>query len=83
MFSSGLSGVTITHTDVGGYTMVENLNYTRSKDLLLRWMEMSAFSDTILRTHVGSKISDKEWQINSDEEVCTSVYLFRLHLLRL
>jgi alpha-glucosidase (family GH31 glycosyl hydrolase) len=69
MLSIGLSGGSILHTDIGGYTMVEELGYTRSKDLLLRWMEMSAFADTIFRSHVGSKISEKEWQVNSNAEV--------------
>ena len=29
------------------------LNYIRSEELLLRWMEMSAVSDSIFRSHLG------------------------------
>lgn len=37
--SAGLSGLSMVHSDIGGYTMVNEfgLNYTRSKELLLRW----------------------------------------------
>ena len=46
------------------YTMLEEclgkekkvcFKITRSKELLLRWMEMSAFSDAMFRTHVGNR----------------------------
>ena len=57
MLSGGPSGLAATHSDIGGYTMVVVPNETsvlRSRELLLRWMEMSAFSDTIFRSHVGN-----------------------------
>jgi sulfoquinovosidase len=57
MLSGGLSGLAISHTDLGGYTMLVVPNETmvvRSRELLQRWMEMSVFSDSIFRSHVGN-----------------------------
>lgn len=56
MLSGGFSGVSAwTHSDVGGRTVVKTLPFGlgssyRSKELLMRWMELSAFSDAIFRT---------------------------------
>jgi alpha-glucosidase (family GH31 glycosyl hydrolase) len=58
--SGGLSGLALTHSDVGGYTMVHKcvgtlcLTYNRSCELLMRWGEMSAVTDPLFRTHLGS-----------------------------
>jgi alpha-glucosidase len=55
VLTSGLTGSTLTHSDLGGYTAMElviegqGYSYCRSKELLLRWMEMSAFSDAVFR----------------------------------
>lgn len=55
--NGGLSGFTLGHSDIGGYTTVYVLRglykYTRSKELLLRWIESNTFSDMIMRTHIG------------------------------
>ena len=51
--SGGLSGLTMTHSDVGGYT-AHPLKH-RSVELLMRWMELSAFADSIYRTHQGNR----------------------------
>lgn len=51
--SGGLSGLTLTHSDVGGYT-AHPLKH-RSVELLMRWMELSAFADAIFRTHQGNR----------------------------
>lgn len=56
MLSSSISGFALTHSDIGGYTTFDFYNilsYTRSKELLLRWIEMSAFTP-VYRTHLGS-----------------------------
>ena len=42
--SLSLSGMGLTHSDIGGYTTIGQLNITRSKELLLRWAEY-AFLD--------------------------------------
>ncbi len=68
MLSSGMSGYSLNHSDTGGYTAIDNplLKYSRSKELLLRWMEMNAFT-TVLRTHEGNR-PEMNHQIYSDEE---------------
>ncbi|KAK3014040.1 hypothetical protein RJ639_008034 [Escallonia herrerae] len=56
LLSSGLSGYAFNHSDTGGYCAV-NLpffKYQRSEELLLRWMELNAFT-TVFRTHEGNK----------------------------
>jgi len=55
------------HPQIGGYTMIDQwpLKYLRTKQLLLRWMECSAFSDVMFRTHPGN-LPTKSWQYNSD-----------------
>jgi len=68
LLSSGLSGYSLEHTDIGGYTAIDNplLEYHRSKELLLRWIELGAFT-TVFRTHEGN-IPEVNYQIYSDEE---------------
>ncbi|XP_073043167.1 uncharacterized protein [Primulina eburnea] len=58
LLSSGLSGYAFNHSDIGGYCSV-NLplfKYHRSEELLLRWMELNAFT-TVFRTHEGNRPS--------------------------
>lgn len=52
-----MSGYTLTHSDIGGYTSIEYVvvTYIRTEDCLFRWTEMSAFSDPVMRTHIGLK----------------------------
>jgi len=66
--SAGLSGMSLMHSDIGGYTMINefHLNYTRSQELLLRWAEMSAVSDVVFRTHPGN-LPDSSFQIWTDD----------------
>ncbi|GMY19521.1 sulfoquinovosidase [Fagus crenata] len=58
LLSSGLSGYAFNHSDIGGYCAVNLpfIKYTRSEELLLRWMELNAFT-TVFRTHEGNKPS--------------------------
>jgi alpha-glucosidase len=55
--SVGLSGYSLTHSDIGGYTSVNQLpviiNFLRDEELLFRWSEMSSLSDAVYRTHEG------------------------------
>lgn len=68
LLSSGFSGYSLNHSDIGGYTAITNpiKNYHRSKELLLRWIELSAFN-AVFRTHEGNR-PDENWQIYSDDE---------------
>ncbi|KAL3632570.1 hypothetical protein CASFOL_025554 [Castilleja foliolosa] len=58
LLSSGISGYAFNHSDIGGYCAVNLpfLKYRRSEELLLRWMELNAFT-TVFRTHEGNKPS--------------------------
>jgi alpha-glucosidase (family GH31 glycosyl hydrolase) len=52
LLSGGLSGFPLNHSDAGGYCTVDLpfLRYCRSEELLLRWMEVNAFT-VVFRTH--------------------------------
>lgn len=73
--NAGVSGATVGHSDIGGYTSVvtklpdvEGLtSFKRSKLLLQRWIEMSAFSDPIMRSHPSSS-PDNNYQIWDDDD---------------
>src|SRR5215211_6782542 len=68
LLSSGLSGYAFEHTDIGGYTAIDHplLKYHRSKELLMRWVELAAFT-VVFRTHEGNR-PEVNYQIYSDEE---------------
>ncbi|MFI7582852.1 alpha-glucosidase [Kocuria sp. M1N1S27] len=70
---SGMSGFSLTHSDIGGFTPigstlpgtgVEVSLLRRSKELLLRWAEYSAFTP-VMRTHDGIDPA-AAWQIDQD-----------------
>ena len=68
LLSSGLSGYSLEHTDIGGYTTIDSsvLKYHRSKELLMRWIELGAFT-AVFRTHEGNR-PKVNYQIYSDKE---------------
>jgi alpha-glucosidase len=68
LLSSGLSGYAFEHSDIGGYTAIDGplLEYHRSKELLMRWTELGAFT-VVFRTHEGNR-PGVNYQIYSDEE---------------
>lgn len=75
LLSSGLSGMTLNHGDIGGYTattlprfpiQIPGLSFLRSKELLLRWIEFYAFT-AIFRTHEGNQPTGHV-QIDHDNE---------------
>lgn len=80
LLSSGLSGIAINHSDIGGYTNVSlpGLKLHRDKALFFRWAELAAFTP-IFRTHEGLQ-PDKNVQPWTDS---TTVAFFtrmgRLH----
>lgn len=57
MLSGGISGFSLGHSDIGGYTMFSRfggaIEVVRSPELFMRWAEMNVFSDAIFRTHEG------------------------------
>ncbi|OMO77905.1 Glycoside hydrolase, family 31 [Corchorus capsularis] len=58
LLSSGISGYALNHSDIGGYCAINLpiIKYRRSEELLLRWMELNAFT-VVFRTHEGNKPS--------------------------
>ncbi len=56
LINGGLSGVSLNHSDTGGYTSLSylGLGYDREAELLKRWAEMNAFT-SVLRTHEGNQ----------------------------
>lgn len=64
--SLSMSGMGLSHSDIGGYTTIPQLNITRSKELLLRWAEYAAFTP-VMRTHEGNvpEANHQEYKQNS------------------
>jgi len=59
--SSGLSGWTVTHADIGAFTMVDRLSWLpipgihfyRDSVLMIRWLEIGVFLNSLYRSHPG------------------------------
>lgn len=62
----GLTGVGYTHSDVGGYTTLGWKK--RSKELLMRWAEYSAFTQT-MRSHEGNRPDSNAQYGTADSEM--------------
>ena len=71
--SLGMSGMGLSHSDIGGYTTLFGMK--RTKELFIRWAEQAAFTP-MMRTHEGNR-PDDNWQFDSDEE--TLEYLARMN----
>ncbi len=56
LITGGISGISLNHSDIGGYTSIEKFGFglKREEDLLLRWMEANAFT-AAFRTHEGNQ----------------------------
>jgi alpha-glucosidase len=63
--SSAISGVGVTHCDIGGYTSLFNVK--RTPELFMRWVELSAFSP-VMRTHETNR-PDSNIQFDSSDEI--------------
>ena len=61
LLNGGLSGFSMGHSDIGGYTSIHeslagyNFTVERNNELLMRWIEMSTYSDIIMRSHPSNK----------------------------
>eukprot|EP01025_Chloroclados_australasicus_P061635 TRINITY_DN8103_c0_g2_i1.p2 TRINITY_DN8103_c0_g2~~TRINITY_DN8103_c0_g2_i1.p2 ORF type:complete len:342 (-),score=23.59 TRINITY_DN8103_c0_g2_i1:208-1188(-) len=66
--AAALSGLSLTHSDIGGYAMSDKqgVKFLRNKELLIRWAELNAGVDVVMRTHMGI-LPTKSWQVWSDE----------------
>lgn len=76
LLSGGISGYSLNHSDIGGYTTITHpiRNYHRSKELFMRWAELNAFS-TVYRTHEGNRPAVNH-QFHSDQETLTHFVRF-------
>lgn len=63
--SLAASGIGASHSDIGGYTTFARVK--RSEELMLRWLEMSAFSP-VMRTHEGNQ-PHKNIHFDTDEDI--------------
>lgn len=70
--SLAMSGFGISHSDVGGYTTI--MHMTRSKELMLRWIELNAFTP-LFRGHEGNQPS-RNIQFDFDEETLKHIARF-------
>jgi len=73
LLSSGFSGFSQNHSDIGGYTTtavpglplkIPFLDYRRSRELLWRWIELNAFT-AVFRTHEGNQ-PERNYQVDDD-----------------
>lgn len=70
LLSSGLSGFSQNHSDIGGcisFVKEPIALFKRSKELLVRWMEMNAFT-AVFRNHEGTNPLTAGQQIYSDDD---------------
>jgi alpha-glucosidase len=69
VITSGLSGLTLNHSDIGGYTTLDNafIKVKRDDELLKRWIEFAAFTP-VYRTHEGL-IPESNRQVYSDDSI--------------
>ncbi len=69
LVSGGMSGFSLNHSDIGGYTSINYPvveRYIRKRELLERWTQMNAFS-VCFRTHEGLG-PDNNQQVYRDDE---------------
>jgi alpha-glucosidase len=68
LLTSGISGFSLNHSDIGGYTTITSWLFDRhrSKELLLRWAELNAFT-AVFRSHEGNRPGDNH-QVYSDDD---------------
>jgi len=71
-----VSGYGISHSDVGGYTTMKGM--TRSRELMMRWEELSCFSP-LMRSHEGNQ-PIRNVHFSDDEELLKQLGKFtRIH----
>ena len=77
LLSSGLSGFSLNHSDIGGYLSANYpiINVERTKELLLRWIELNAFT-AVFRSHEGNNPASGGVQIYTDDETLSSFAKF-------
>jgi alpha-glucosidase len=82
LITSGISGMSINHTDIGGFTTLITPVYklVRKKEVFLRWLEYAAFTP-VFRTHDGGWANKLNYQFYFDEEGYAAFSKFgRIHM---
>ncbi len=74
--SSAVSGIGLTHSDIGGYTSL--FGNIRTKELFIRWAEMATFSP-LMRTHEGNRPDDNFQFYDDDETLDIMALLTKVH----
>jgi len=74
--SLAATGSGIHHSDTGGYTTLYGMK--RTKELLLRWAELSAFTP-VMRTHEGNRPDDNVQFDHDDDTITRFGRSVRLH----
>lgn len=81
LMSGGISGMALNHGDIGGLIAMRRrlwrlplINIKRDKELMLRWLELSAFT-LVFRTHEGNS-PDLSHQFYSDAETLDAYAYF-------
>lgn len=82
MLSGGLSGISLNHSDIGGYTTINNSlkNYHRSQELFLRWAELSVFTP-VFRTHEGNRPEKNHQPYSAQQTVKDFARYGKMHYL--
>ncbi len=81
LLSSGISGFSINHSDIGGYTNISYpivRNYNRSNELLRRWTEMNAFT-SVFRTHEGLNPQKNAQVYDNDDNARHFAYYAKMY----
>lgn len=81
LLHSGLSGLPLIHSDIGGYTTIKfgPFRYTRSRELLLRWAE-TCVVQPVFRTHEGLRPQDNHQVYTDSATIAAFAYLAQLHV---
>jgi alpha-glucosidase len=68
ILTGGISGMSINHTDIGGFTTLITPIYklVRTREVMFRWLEYAAFTP-VFRTHDGNYSSELVYQFYNDE----------------
>lgn len=80
LVSSGLSGFSLQHADLGGYTTITHpvINVHRDLELLQRWAELSAFT-VVYRSHEGNRPDENVQPWSSAESAEHFARFARVH----
>ena len=62
--STGLSGISLNHSDVGGYTSFGST--VRTHELWARWVELEAFTPFMRTHHSANPAANLQWHSNED-----------------